>query len=174
MTFIVVINATGSLQRTQGPSALEPKRYVLSVANSVLKPNRSIDVELDPKLEKEINESINHFVKYLFSKTVTAVQQPTKQHIVVEAASNSELLDTITQKNSQLEELRTDIEYLKNLGIPLVLWCPKCTGQHIDKPDYSVGWTNPPHRTHLCNWCGHKWRPYPIATFGVATLAKGV
>jgi len=31
-------------------------------------------------------------------------------------------------------------------------------------------WTNPPHRSHLCRFCKHVWRPADVATNGVAIL----
>lgn len=56
--------------------------------------------------------------------------------------------------------------------IPMVLHCPKCNEQHVDRPDPEGGWTNPPHRTHLCGnaLCGHLWRPAGVPTTGVAEL----
>ncbi len=75
--------------------------------------------------------------------------------------------------------------------INMVLHCPACSMQHIDKPagqfypgftaEESVAqnkafglWDNPPHRTHLCHGCGHKWRPADVATNGVeAVKTKG-
>ena len=52
--------------------------------------------------------------------------------------------------------------------VPMVLRCPECNGQHVDTPNVAQGWTNPPHRTHLCNFCGHLWRPFEYHTEGVA------
>ena len=75
--------------------------------------------------------------------------------------------------------------------IDMVLFCPKCGMQHIDeaedlRDDYAVGiglasvsngykpWANPPHRSHLCQGCGHIWRPADVATNGVkATKTQG-
>lgn len=62
--------------------------------------------------------------------------------------------------------------------IDMVLHCPNCGAQHIDGPERSLGpgntesvdWTNPPHRTHLCHSCGHKWRPADVSTNGVAAV----
>ncbi len=75
--------------------------------------------------------------------------------------------------------------------IDMVLFCPKCGLQHIDAPDPGanvsheelrrhgamsmgpgdvVGWTNPPHRSHLCHGCGHIWRPADVPTNGVAAI----
>jgi hypothetical protein len=65
--------------------------------------------------------------------------------------------------------------------IPMVLHCPSCGVQHIDKsehdpyPAFGPGmdqerWLNPPHRSHLCHGCGHIWRPADVATTGVAAV----
>lgn len=58
--------------------------------------------------------------------------------------------------------------------VDMILHCPKCGTQHIDKPDPEKGWTNPPHRSHLCAACGTIWRPADVATNGVtAILTRG-
>lgn len=58
--------------------------------------------------------------------------------------------------------------------IPMLLFCPACGTQHIDAPDPSEGWTNPPHRSHTCRkvdgGCGHIWRPADVQTTGVAAI----
>ncbi len=63
--------------------------------------------------------------------------------------------------------------------IDMVLYCPKCHKQHIDAPDLAQAkrgehgwepWDNPPHRSHLCGYCGHIWRPADVATNGVASI----
>lgn len=78
--------------------------------------------------------------------------------------------------------------------IDMVLHCPKCHTQHIDKDNseelrieaaelgvdregdraYSDWleereWLNPPHKTHQCQnkACGHEWRPANVPTNGV-------
>lgn len=55
-------------------------------------------------------------------------------------------------------------------AIPIILHCPTCGEQHIDAPNAAAGWTNPPHRSHLCDACGEIWRPADIYTEGVATI----
>jgi hypothetical protein len=44
-------------------------------------------------------------------------------------------------------------------------------GKHLtssdDIPESRRRWTNPPHAKHLCHGCGHLWKPFPFATFGV-------
>ncbi len=73
--------------------------------------------------------------------------------------------------------------------VDMILYCPTCGVQHIDapeemkvsivsqggKPAYAnldkLPWTNPPHRSHLCQACGHIWRPADVCTNGVASIA---
>jgi hypothetical protein len=79
--------------------------------------------------------------------------------------------------------------------IDMVLHCPKCHTQHIDKDNSDEirieaaergidregdrawenwidehEWTNPPHRSHLCHQCGHIWRPADVPTNGVQAI----
>ncbi len=80
--------------------------------------------------------------------------------------------------------------------IDMLLHCPACGVQHIDKPDdpdsdavrlerhralHSIRnpvanvWTNPPHRSHLCKACGCIWRPADVCTNGVEKITtRGV
>lgn len=64
--------------------------------------------------------------------------------------------------------------------IDMVLHCPACGMQHIDKADEidpyptpekdAAWWGNPPHRSHLCRGCGHIWRPADVPTNGVEAV----
>lgn len=64
--------------------------------------------------------------------------------------------------------------------IDMILHCPKCGMQHIDEADADneqtvqpLGverWTNPPHRSHLCEACGNIWRPADVPTNGVLAI----
>lgn len=54
--------------------------------------------------------------------------------------------------------------------LPMLLFCPACGHQHVDKPDPERDWTNPPHRSHLCATCGCVWRPADVATTGIAKI----
>lgn len=63
---------------------------------------------------------------------------------------------------------------LEPTPIPMVIHCPECGAQHIDKPDPEKQWDNPPHRSHWCHGCGHVWRPCDLPTVGVeAVTTKG-
>lgn len=96
-----------------------------------------------------------------------------------------------TQVHAILKMLRVLASHLPHAPAPvdMVLHCPRCCLQHIDAPDIpdtepcpccdgrSAGcpecaarWTNPPHRTHLCQGCGWKWRPADVPTNGVREL----
>ena len=54
--------------------------------------------------------------------------------------------------------------------VPMILHCPTCGTQHIDLPDERIGWTNPPHKSHLCLACGCIWRPADVPTTGVEKI----
>lgn len=62
------------------------------------------------------------------------------------------------------------LEHEEEPPIPMRLYCPSCGIQHIDAPNPETGWTNPPHRSHLCQVCGAQWRPADVPTTGVETL----
>lgn len=75
----------------------------------------------------------------------------------------------IVQLTGRIEEQRrTILEFEAPLAMQL--YCPRCLTQHIDAPDTLVGWTNPPHRTHLCLNCRLLWRPADVATYGVRKI----
>lgn len=57
---------------------------------------------------------------------------------------------------------------LPTAPIPMVLHCPSCRIQHIDKPEPENNWDNPRHKSHLCSACGTIWRPADVPTVGVA------
>lgn len=95
--------------------------------------------------------------------------------------------DTKPTVESAIAKLRKDLEEAQNKPIDMVLYCPKCGMQHIDRDEspsdrewaaQSAGdreiqyWTNPPHRSHLCQntRCGHVWRPADVPTNGVAAI----
>jgi hypothetical protein len=54
--------------------------------------------------------------------------------------------------------------------IPTILHCPRCHARHVDAPEPENGWTNPPHKSHLCRNCGIVWRPANVPTYGVARI----
>jgi Zn-finger nucleic acid-binding protein len=72
-------------------------------------------------------------------------------------------------------------EAVRAVPIDMVLFCPKCHAQHIDRDEakgmlafdvaaYGEPWRNPPHRSHLCHDCGFVWRPADVPTNGVRAI----
>lgn len=56
--------------------------------------------------------------------------------------------------------------------IDMVINCPACGAQHVDKPDVGRRWLNPPHRSHLCHACGSIFRTANVPTNGVACVSS--
>lgn len=52
--------------------------------------------------------------------------------------------------------------------IPMILHCPECHKQHIDV--VTETWSNPPHRSHECQFCKCIWRPADVPTTGVEQI----
>lgn len=90
-----------------------------------------------------------------------------------------------TAERNAVKEWNTRAAAHAGMPIDMVLHCPVCRLQHIDRPEgnflpghtaeendvalAAMGyWTNPPHRSHLCHGCGHIWRPADVPTNGVA------
>lgn len=83
----------------------------------------------------------------------------------------SEMGGVIEKRDALIAELLNEIESLRdqvNAPIPMVLCCPQCGEQHIDRVKPDQDWDNPPHKTHQCDFCDHHWRPADVYTEGVA------
>jgi hypothetical protein len=50
--------------------------------------------------------------------------------------------------------------------IPMRLHCPLCHELHVDQGTFATK----PHRDHVCQHCGHVWRPALVPTVGVQFL----
>lgn len=51
-------------------------------------------------------------------------------------------------------------------AIPLILFCPFCRRQHVDKGE----WVQRLHSSHHCTSCNHTWRPADVPTVGVEEI----
>lgn len=49
------------------------------------------------------------------------------------------------------------------LTVPMVLLCPECEQQHVDRDDRATEI----HSTHTCEACGHEWTPRAHPTAGI-------
>jgi hypothetical protein len=61
----------------------------------------------------------------------------------------------------------TNIVMKLDAPIPMILHCPKCGGQHIDRGIWA---TVRVHRTHLCEHCGELFRPHGFRSHDKATV----
>lgn len=79
--------------------------------------------------------------------------------------------DGVLDLCAEVERLQSEVQQLRAAPIDMLLFCPRCELQHIDAPDERTpGWTNPPHKSHLCHGCGHIWRPCDRPTNGVEKI----
>lgn len=67
------------------------------------------------------------------------------------------------------QEVRDFVENV-NIVFDVVLFCPKCKEQHIDESETNGTWKNPPHKKHLCHFCGNIWKAANIHTNGVKEI----
>jgi predicted house-cleaning noncanonical NTP pyrophosphatase (MazG superfamily) len=61
----------------------------------------------------------------------------------------------------------TNIVMMLDVPEPMILHCPKCGVQHVDR---GIWGTTRVHRTH-CAGCGELWKPFDYATVGVEDVA---
>lgn len=75
----------------------------------------------------------------------------------------------------EVEKLRATVD----APVVLILYCPKCSKQHIDQlEEDGTDWSTRAHRKHLCKntpdgpdtGCGHVWKPSDRYTVGVRFL----
>lgn len=100
-------------------------------------------------------------------------------HLEAEEQDHDFIYAPVADLRSVLAELAA-LKGREPTPVPMILHCPACGLQHVDAPEESLGrrfldpgaseWTNPPHRSHLCQDCGHIWRPADVATEGVASI----
>jgi len=69
-----------------------------------------------------------------------------------------------------IREVLRIIEEKPEPPIPMVLHCPKCHVQHVDRGEWATA--AKAHQKHLCEACGHTWKPSAIATVGVERLPQ--
>lgn len=77
--------------------------------------------------------------------------------------------DAVCPLRGCLQELKT-LRQQAAAPIPMLLVCPACGEQHVDREQPDEQWFNPPHRTHQCQTCLHEWRPAAVPTVGVKEL----
>ena len=95
-------------------------------------------------------------LRLLERETMFSIDWPSKQDMMKRQIKLEELLYNAEKKLADLN----------SIGVDTILFCPTCRTQHIDKGEWGITL----HKTHLCEKCGHKWKPYPVPTFGVKKI----
>jgi hypothetical protein len=85
-----------------------------------------------------------------FGCTMCATTRPCADHPAGAEAAVIRLLAALDASEAEVAGLRAPI--------PMLMYCPRCGVQHVDKPSDDGSWTNPPHYTHTCQSCGARWR----------------
>ncbi|WP_197962631.1 hypothetical protein [Burkholderia cenocepacia] len=127
------------------------------------------------------NTLVNHL--YILSVNEESMEEAIERF---DGSSTGEALKCVLHAQKQIRALLVNSEHPE--PIDMLLYCPKCGVQHVDKPEVKSGrlissgpfagravapevtWENPPHRSHLCHACGTIWRPADLPTNGVAAI----
>lgn len=132
-------------------------------------------------LKAKLREEIDELFEALDASAATRKDHP---QIIEELADVYDVLDALensldgphtsisvsvrrTQKRDEKGKF-TDVVMKLDEPVPMILHCPKCKAQHVDRGVYA---TTRVHRSHLCAGCGHVWRPFDYATVGVEDVA---
>ena len=126
-----------------------------------------------------VTPSLAERLKKLLGEATADATPDVQAFVRAAAAAGIGLVDTARHRSWIDETVYTGalwrLSYWRDLAdrrapVPMILFCPRCGSRHIDRPEPETGWMNPPHRSHLCEPCGHIWRPADIATVGVDSL----
>lgn len=89
---------------------------------------------------------------------------PAIERVLVGYRHNVAEHDAETERAAK-EEIRR-LRALATTPIPMLLYCPRCNGRHIDEGIFATK----PHETHSCQHCGLTWKPAKVPTVGVEFL----
>jgi len=103
---------------------------------------------------------------------VGMIEQRLESNREIIALAHEHGWDGVTNSKILTHFLRARLELAVQAEKPIdmILFCPNCGFQHVDKPEPDKDWTNPPHKSHLCHNCAVVWRPADVATNGVAFI----
>lgn len=125
---------------------------------------------LSDKLREEVDE------------LAEALRSPNKEHVLEEMADVAAVLLELERRLAiapGIVEMKQATKAFDRGGfvegvvlqlkppVPMILVCPECRGVHVDR---GVWATIRIHRSHLCESCGHIWKPFDYATVGVEKL----
>ena len=120
---------------------------------------------IDAKSESQIIEELADVREVLdaFNGPHLTVSDGPKRGLWLGNEASSRQFDKAAQKGKF-----TDVVMKLDEPVPMILHCPKCKAQHIDRGVYA---TTRVHRTHLCSTCGELFKPFDYATVGVEDVA---
>jgi hypothetical protein len=136
-------------------------------------PNRTSEYE--ERDAAALDRAGGHYSRHVNAMTEEGARERIAElqaEIVAVSAALLPVSDRTGEAHSLGEAVGNIVRQLSD-PIEIVIHCPECGEQHIDEPVVSLGWTNPPHRTHLCEFCGITWRPCSRHTVGVASVPQG-
>ena len=99
---------------------------------------------------------VHQIQQYGYDTTETRDRQQADAEFIVLCRNN---IAALIEENERLKA-----------PIDMVLACPSCKCLHVDTPEPEKGWLNPPHKSHLCHYCGVIWRPADVPTNGVQRI----
>ncbi len=102
---------------------------------------------------------------------ITAARNAKIERLQVERLRRILKLGEVADFQDMIRTVAKLVEYSEE-PVDVVLYCPACKTQHIDGYE-SASWKNPPHKTHLCHFCGELWTPSRRATNGVRAVRPG-
>lgn len=105
--------------------------------------------------------------EYVALKRLTTKVVRSLRKAVIQAVSDAEVRGVRFGRGEDLTKGAGKAKKAEPKPIDVVLFCPNCSHQHFDEPDPEKGWTNPPHKSHLCHHCGTIWRAADVPTNGV-------
>lgn len=145
---------------------------------NILKPEEFFDIqinkiqEIDP-LENEIvikfqnnKKLIENLTDDLYYLEFNLETKQSQLRQIEESDSDYEVdilklkseIISLCEKIDKINEQINHTQFIK-----LVIFCPKCNTQHIDRNE----WETKLHKTHLCENCGNEWRPFDFPTIGI-------
>ena len=124
------------------------------------KENVDKELELAVDLTDQAREMDSEAVNRIISSEMATFHSRTAQRLVMVRT-----LDEMKERPNEV--IATPVEEPAAAEpIPMLLYCPECCARHVDVHE----WATTPHRSHVCQECGHIFRPALVATVGVIFL----
>lgn len=105
------------------------------------------------------------------------VESMSKEELTLYLARNGISPEDSARSLGEMMRMVKLIKTLTNTPLPMILVCPTCKVQHVDRLEKTgIDWAKRVHRTHLCKkeegGCGALFRPSNHPTVGVEKLPE--